>query len=178
MATFLIILSCLLFAGALALVPKKILLAPACAYIGLVLVSLAKSSDGYPLVPINATMLTGWLCMTIVVMTATILQPLPLRESSRGTGYLLTGALTGMAVGLLASSSGQQPAMMYGIMIAATVAGTFLGFLLYTRTPQGRPVGIGSGNFFKYLLAKGFPTAITVMQPGMVCVLLIAVYGR
>ena len=58
-----------------------------------------------------------------------------------------------------------------------TVAGVFLGFLLYTRTPQGAPVNLLSGNFFSYLLAKGFPAAITVMQLGVVLVIALALYN-
>ena len=59
-------------------------------------------------------------------------------------------------------------------MIVSVIIGIFIGFLMYTRTPDGRPVAPGTGNFFRYLLAKGFPTAITVMQPGVVLVLTIA----
>ncbi|MDE6142491.1 MAG: hypothetical protein K2F94_00270, partial [Muribaculaceae bacterium] len=114
-------------------------------------------------------------CMTIVVATATMLQPVPLRRASRGMGYIMTGAIAGMAIGLLGFSFASHVSMLYAIMVVATAAGTFFGFLIYTNTPQGRPVGIGSGNFFKYLLAKGFPTAITVMQLGVVLVLLIAI---
>lgn len=109
-------------------------------------------------------------------MTATLLQPLPLRRSSKGMGYIIVGAIAGMAVGLLGFSYASQVSVLYGIMIAATLAGIFFGFLLYTKTPEGRPVGIGTGNFFKYLLAKGFPTAITVMQIGVVLVLVIALH--
>lgn len=35
-----------------------------------------------------------------------------------------------------------------------------------------------AGNFFKYLLAKGFPTAITIMQIGVVLVIVIALYQK
>ena len=59
-------------------------------------------------------------------------------------------------------------------MILATVAGICLGFLLYTNTPDGRPVAPRTGHFFKYLLAKGFPTAVTVMQAGVALVLWVA----
>ena len=87
------------------------------------------------------------------------------------------GALAGMAVGLLACSFTTSIGILYTSMISGTVAGIFFGFLLYSRTPDGRPVGIGSGHFFQYLLAKGFPTAITVMQIGVAIVLAVAVYN-
>ncbi len=165
----------MLFIVAFALVSRRILLSPAAAYLALLTLSFAKDGNGYPLVPINSTILFGWLCMTLVVMVATILQPAPLRLTGKGTGYILVGALAGMAVGLLAFSFTTTVSMLYSIMIAATVAGCFFGFLLYTNTPEGRPVSIGSGHFFKYLLAKGFPIAITVMQAGVAAVILIAV---
>lgn len=176
MTVFLIILSVVLFIAALLLVPRRIILAPAASYLALLTLSFAKDGNGYQMVPINSTILFGWLCMTLVVMVATILQPLPLRSTGRGTGYITVGALAGMAIGVLAYTFTSSLSLLYGIMIAATAAGCFFGFLLYTNTPEGRPVSIGSGNFFKYLLAKGFPIAITVMQAGVVFVLLVALH--
>lgn len=176
MTVTVIIISCILFAAALALLPLRMLAAPACAFMGLMTLSFAKSADGYPLVPVNGTILIGWLCMTVVVTTATLLQPVAVRKTRRGMGYVIVGALAGMSVGILGYTVASQVSMLYGIMIAATVAGTFLGFLLYTNTPEGRAINVASGNFFRYLLAKGFPTAITVMQIGVALVLTIALY--
>lgn len=175
MTTLAIIFSCLFFAAAIALLPVKQLFAPACAFVGLLLLSFAKTAAGYPLLPINSTIIIGWLSMTVVVMAATLLQPLPVRESRHGMAYIIIGALVGMCVGLLGYTFVSQVSMLYGIMIVATVLGIFFGFMFYTNTPEGRPLGIASGNFFRYLLAKGFPVAITVMQIGVVLVLLIAV---
>lgn len=174
MTVMLIILSCVCFAAALALLPLRLLVAPAFSFIGLMLLSLS-GSDGFPILPINTTIITGWLAMTLVVMLATLLQPLPVRTQRRGMGYIETGAVAGMCVGLLGFTFSSSLALLYGIMIISTVAGIFFGFLLYTNTPDGKPVGLQSGNFFRYLLAKGFPTAITVMQLGIVLVLLLAV---
>lgn len=176
MTVTVIIISCILFAASLALLPLRMLAAPACAFMGLMTLSFAKSADGYPLVPVNGTILIGWLCMTVVVTTATLLQPVAVRNTRRGMGYIIVGALAGMSVGILGYTVASQVSMLYGIMIAATVAGTFLGFLLYTNTPEGRAINVASGNFFRYLLAKGFPTAITVMQIGVALVLTIALY--
>lgn len=164
--------------AAIVLLPMRILIAPACAFLGMFFLSFARSANGYPLVPVNGTILIGWLCMTVVVIIATLLQPLPVRNTSRGMGYMTVGALVGMAVGLLGFTVSYQINMLYGLMIVATVVGTFLGFLLYTNTPDGRAVGIRTGNFFHYLLAKGFPTAITVMQIGVVLVIVIALYQK
>lgn len=174
MTVMYIILSCVCFAAALAVLPIRQLIAPGLSFVGMMLLSL-HGSDGYPILPINTTIITGWLAMTLVVMLATLLQPVPVRAQTRGMGYIEIGALVGMAVGLLGFTFSSSLALLYGIMIIATVAGIFFGFLLYTNTPDGRPVGIQSGNFFRYILAKGFPTAITVMQLGIVLVLLLAV---
>lgn len=174
MTALFITISSLLFIASVWLLFRWQLAAPAAAYAGLVMASFATAAGNVPLVPLNYTILSGWLCMTVVVMAATVLQPLPLRRSRRGVGYMTVGAVTGMSVGLLGFSFASMVSMLYGIMIVATAAGTFLGFLLYSKTPEGSPLGIGSGQFFKYLLAKGFPTAITVMQIGVVLVLIIA----
>ncbi|MBD5356290.1 MAG: hypothetical protein HDR88_04700 [Bacteroides sp.] len=178
MSTFIIIISIILFVAAIALLPQRILIAPACAFLGMFFLSFARSSQDYPLVPVNGTILMGWLCMTIVVIVATLLQPLPVRRTSRGMGYMIVGAFVGMTVGLLGFTVSYQLNMLYGLMILSTIVGTFLGFLLYTNTPDGRAVGMATGNFFHYLLAKGFPTAITVMQIGVVLVLVIAIHQR
>lgn len=178
MAIFLVILSAALFLAALATLPSRPLWSPALSYVGLVVVSLARSG-GYPLLPINGVILTGWLCMTVIVMLATMMQPEPVRRQTRGMGYIIGGALAGLAVGLLGFTvvAVSSLGLLYGIMIAGVAAGVFFGFLLYTGTPQGAPVGLRSGFFFKYLLAKGFPAAITVMQIGVVLVIVIALYN-
>lgn len=173
MNIFLIILSGLLWVGAgVSLFGRQILSAPL-SYIALLLLSFLKS-NGYSVLPINTTILTGWLCMTLVVTLAVWLQSEPMRAQTRGMGYILGGGVAGLAVGLLGNSITTEPGMLYSIMVIAMIAGIFFGFFIYTRTPQGKPVALQSGNFFKYLLAKGFPTAITLMQAGIVLVLLIA----
>lgn len=175
MAIALIILSALLWIAALwLLTTSRQMLAPAASYLALYLVSLAKV-DGAPLLPFNNVILIGWLAMTLVVMCATMLQAPALQAQTRGTGYITAGAAAGMVVGLLGYTVTSSGSMIYSIMILATALGTFLGFLMFSRTPQGADVGISTGRFFKYLLAKGFPAAITVMMIGVAAVLAIAV---
>ncbi len=174
MAVFLIILSVLLWVGSLVILPRKSLFAPGLSFLGLLAISFA-SRNGYQLVPVNNTILTGWLCMTVVVMLATYMQPLPVRNSSRGMSYILIGGIVGLALGLLGFTFTTNLSMLYGIMIVGVIAGIFFGFLLYTRTPDGKGVDLGSGNFFRYLFAKGFPTAITLMQIGVVLVIVMAI---
>ena len=173
MAIFFIILSCVLWILSLWLLRGRQVAAPAASFLALVCLSFAEK-NGWQLLPINMTMLTGWLCMTLVVMFACYLQPSAVRAQTKGWGYITGGALVGMVVGLLGSSFHMGVSLLYGIMILSTIAGIFLGFLLYTNTPDGRPVAPRSGHFFKYLLAKGFPTAVTVMQAGVALVLLVA----
>ena len=173
MTVFLIIVSCVLWIAAIATLPRRPLFSPFLSYLGLLIISFAKSGP-YELLPINGVMTTGWLCMTMVVMLTTLMQPADVRKESRGMGYIIVGAFTGLAVGLLGYTVSTDISMLYGIMIVAVVVGIFCGFLLFSRTPRGTSFSIASGNFFRYLLAKGFPTAITVMQIGIVLVLWLA----
>lgn len=175
MAIFLIILSALLWAASGYMLRGRQMVAPVLSFAALLCLSLARR-DGYQLLPINLTMLSGWFCMTVVVMFVTYLQPAVLRAQTKGWGYLAGGAVTGMVVGLLGYTVTANVSMLYGLMILGTVVGTILGFLLYVRTPDGKGVAPGSGHFFRYLLAKGFPTAITVMQLGVA--LTLAVYTQ
>ena len=174
MTVFLIILSCVLWIAALWTLRGRQILSPALSYAGLLVLSFARS-NGYQLLPINATILTSWFCMTLVVMFIVLLQPEPVRRQTRGTAYMTVGALTGLAVGLLGFTFTSRISLLYAVMVLGVIVGIYCGFLLYTKTPDGEPIRPGSGNFFHYLLAKGFPAAITVMQPGVALVLTIAI---
>lgn len=175
MTLFLIILSCVLWAVSLIALAGRPALGPALSYLALLSLSFA----GFPAAEyINNTILIGWLCMTLVVMFATYLQPAAVVSQTRGMGYIIVGGVVGMAVGLLGFTFISTLSLLYAVMILATLAGIFFGFLLYSRTPDGQPVAIGSDRFFPYLLAKGFPTAVTVMQLGVALVLVIAVSGQ
>lgn len=173
MYILIIILCALLWLCSLVALHGRQMLAPALSYGALILLSFARKG-GYQLLPINTTILMGWFLMTVVVMLIVILQSEAVRRQTRGTVYMIIGAITGMAVGLLGFTFSDNLQLLYGAMIAGVIVGIFCGFLLYTRTPEGAPVAPGSGNFFRYLLAKGFPTGITVMQLGVVLVLTIA----
>lgn len=173
MSVFLVILSSLLWLAAIAALLRRPVAAPALSYLGLLILSFAKDGN-LPLLPISPVMLWAWLAMTVVVSMSVLLQPQSVRKSASGTGYMAGGAITGLAIGLLGFTLSANLGMLYGIMVVAVAAGTFLGFLLFSRTPKGTPFAPASGRFFNYLLAKGFPTAITVMQIGVALVLAIA----
>ncbi|MCM1365769.1 MAG: hypothetical protein NC201_00825 [Prevotella sp.] len=175
MDVFFIILSCLLWCGAFRALFKRMLLAPGLSYLALLALSFAER-DGMPLMPINNVILISWLSMTIIVMLIVMIQPNVVRRASRGIGYISIGAVAGMAVGLLGFSISEDITLRYSIMVVATAVGTFLGYIMYTNTPTGRMDRPGHQSFFGYLLAKGFPTAITVMQLGVALVIAIALY--
>lgn len=173
MSIFLLIVSILFWVASLISLPSRPFFSPALSYLGLLGLSFCES-DGIPWLPINSAMLISWLCITVVVMLATMLQPAAVRSQARGMAYMIGGAIVGLAIGLLGFTVASSINMLYGIMIVAVAAGIFFGFLMYSNTPHGRGVGLASGHFFSYLFAKGFPTAVSVMQIGLVLVLLVA----
>lgn len=170
MTIFLLVLSIIVWAAAIGSLPSRPLFSPALSYLGLVGISFCR----FPSVLIPNSMLWSWLCITVVVMMATILQPAAINRQARGMAYIIGGAAVGLAIGLLGFTFCNTLSAYYAVMIVAVLIGIFLGFLLYSNTPDGRPVGAMSANFFRYLMAKGFPTAVTVIQIGLVFVLLIA----
>lgn len=173
MTIFLIIAACICFIASVAFLPKYQLIAPGAAYLGLLCLSF-NGSSGYPVLPLNGTILVSWLCMTIVVMMVTLLQPDAIRSQSRGMGYIIIGGFVGLAVGLLGFTFSSSLSILNAIMVTGVIAGIFFGYLTFTNTPHGTAVNLKSGNFFKYLLAKGFPTAITIIQIGVALVITIA----
>lgn len=172
MSIFLLVASIVVWVAAIATLPARPLYSPALAYLGLLGLSFCQT-DGISWLPINSTMLISWLAITLVVMMATLLQPIAIRMQTRGMAYMIGGGAVGLAIGLLGYTVASSISMLYGIMIVAVAVGIFFGFMLYSNTPDGRAVRIGSGNFFRYLFAKGFPAAVTIMQIGLVFVLLV-----
>lgn len=175
MTTVLIILVSLIWAISFLTLRRRQILAPLLSYCALLLLSFVKS-NGYPVLPINTTILTSWLGMTVVVMFIIILETDKMRQQTRGTSSMIIGGLAGLAVGLLGYTVTPSLSVRYGLMIISVIIGICCGFLLYSRTPEGTGVRIGTGNFHRYLLAKGFPTAITIMQAGVPLVMTIALY--
>lgn len=172
MSIFLLILSIIVWVAAIGTLPSRPLFSPILSFLGLLGISCCRS-DGYAWLPISGSMLISWLCISLVVMMATVLQPAAINRQARGMAYIIGGAAVGLAIGLLGFTISDSISVLYAIMVVATAVGIFFGFLLYSNTPDGRAIGVMSGNFFRYLLAKGFPTAVTVMQIGLVFVLLI-----
>lgn len=175
MSVVLIILSCLLWVGAFAAFPRRILLSPALSFCALLLLSFARI-HGVPAVPVANSMTLSWLCITLVVMMVILLQNPAIRIQSRGTGYILFGAVAGMAAGLAVYTVSASTNLLYAMMLGGTAIGIILGLLIFSNTPAGRAIAPSTGHFWQYLLAKGFPALITVAQIGIALVILIATY--
>lgn len=173
MSIVFLVISIVLWVCAIGSLPVRPLYGPGLSFLGLLALSFCQT-EGIAWIPLSNNMLISWLCITVVAMLATVLQPSIVRSQTRGMAYIIGGGIVGMAIGLLGFTVTSFISGLYGIMIIATIAGIFFGFLLYSNTPDGRAVGIGSGNFFRYLLAKGVPTAVTLMMLGLVFVILIA----
>lgn len=171
MHIFLIILAIVLWLASAVTLFYHQSAAPLLSFLGLTTISQARI-DGLQLLPVNTVMLIGWFAITLVVTIATMLQPAAIREQKRGVGYMLGGGFTGLVLGLLAATITSTPSLVYGIMIVTVAVAVFFGFLIFTNTPRGIQVGIPTGRFFRYLLAKGFPVAVSLMMPGMVLVLM------
>lgn len=172
-AVILIVISIICWGGSIFTLFKRPLLSPVLSFIALWVLSFANNDYGLQLLPINNTIIYGWLCMTLVVMLATVLQPAGVVQQTRGVGYMTIGAFVGLAVGLLGYTVIADLSVRYGIMVAAVAVGVVFGYLMFTNTPQGADVSLRSGNFLRYLAAKGFPVAISVMMMGIPAVILV-----
>lgn len=167
MSVVLLILSIVFFTAAVAFIFIREMLAPLASFLGLLFMWLSKA------LPINNNMIIMWLCMTVLVICLPMLQDSAMRSRRDGLGYMTAGGFTGMAIGLLGISFASTANMLYGIMIVATLAGIFFGFMLYGNTPTGKQRNPAFSRSFNYLLAKGFPLAVTIIQIGIVFVLLV-----
>lgn len=165
MSVALMIIGIICFAGALWLLFSREVLAPATSLLGLVSVYF---SYRLPLAP---NMVITWVALTVIVMGVSFMQPAAVMAQKRGMGYMTIGAIAGMAVGLISVSATTSLTAQYACMIVGVLAGIFFGFMLFSRTPDAAAVRFPSSRFFSYLAAKGFPLAITIIQPGIVIML-------
>lgn len=179
MMALIIVASCLIWVAAIVALWWRPVVSPVLSFLALLCLSLAKTGaqtvgGPFPLVPVNSNVMMSWLCMTVVVTGATVMQPAARLAGKQGMAYLLAGAVAGLAVGLLAVSFSSELSVLYGCMVIAVAAGTFFGWILFANTPAGKNDRVESSRFFQNLLAKGFPVAITVMQIGVPLVILVA----
>lgn len=165
MSVVLIILAVILYGVAGLLLYKKELLGPVAAFLAMGAVYL---SD---LLPMNLNMIIAWLCLTLVVTGVSAMQAPAVMAQRRSMGYIMTGSIAGLAVGLMGYTFTPSISAVYAIMVLAIVAGIFFGYLLFTRTPDGAQLLTSRSRFFSYLLAKGFPVAIAVSMLGVPLIL-------
>lgn len=127
------------------------------------------------LLPLNVNIIITWLALTLITVGVSIMQPPAVMSQRRGVGYMTVGALCGMVLGLTGMTLAVASLnAVYALMVTGVLVGTFLGYFLYTRTPRGKALSQSRSRFVSYLLAKGFPVAVTVMQLGVVLILWLA----
>ena len=165
MSMLFVILAVLLFGVSVLLLFRREMLGPVAAFLAFGPVYLSGQ------LPMNVNMLVTWLCLTLVVTGVSALQPMAVMSQTRGMGYMSLGALAGMIVGMMAYSLSHSLGFVYSMMCLGVLAGVFLGYLLFTRTPKGMELSMSRSRFFSYLLAKGFPVAVSAMMLGVVAIL-------
>ncbi|MCM1005703.1 MAG: hypothetical protein NC402_05325 [Prevotella sp.] len=170
MSVFLIILAVALYAVSGLLLYRKEVLGPVASFLALGTVYLSEA------LPMNMNMLITWLCLTLVVTGVSAMQEPAVMSQRRGMGYIMAGAVVGLAVGLMGYTFTTEVSAVYAVMVLAVVAGIFFGYLLFTRTPDGEQLRRSRSRFFSYLLAKGFPVAIAVMMLGVPLILWLFTY--
>lgn len=169
MSLTLIILALILMAGSLALLFTKESVAPTAAFLGLAAIYFSGS------LPMKMNLLLTWMCITLMVTAVSAMQPAPVMAQRRGMGYLTVGGVAGLAVGLACMGVVDSLPGVYATMTAGTLAGIFFGYLVFGRTPAGTALRQSRRRYFSYLLAKGFPVAITLLQIGAAILLAVAV---
>lgn len=110
--------------------------------------------------PFSTETMIFWGIAVVLVTVNSFMLPAFIRNSSRGLGYIATGALAGMAVGLTL----YRPATV----ICGAVIGTFVAAIAYTRTANGAVLEFPTSKFFNYLGAKGIPAVMTASMIGLV----------
>lgn len=114
---------------------------------------------------LNTSTLIFWGVASAIAIGITILLPNNIRESRVGLPYFCTGALVGMALGMLTNTSA-------GI-ITGTAVGVILGSLAFSRADKTNLLEFPSRRFFNYLCAKGLPLTVVISMAG-ICILSIA----
>lgn len=168
-AIVLLIISIAAYGASLAALYLRGNLAPVAGFAGLLFMWLSGA------LPLNGSIVAMWLCITLIVVCIGLLQPPAVRSSRVGAGYMALGGIAAMAVGLLGFTFARSLSMLHGIMVVATLAGVVFGYMLFSNTPAGRNFRLGRPGAVAYLLAKGFPVAIALMELGVTLVVLLAV---
>lgn len=116
--------------------------------------------------PFTTGTMIFWGVAVAIVVANRFLLPAFVRDSRRGLGYIATGAIVGMAIGLTLYTAAS--------VIIGAVVGSFLGALAYTRTSAGASLEFPTSKFFNYLGAKAIPAVIAASMAGLIFAGLIA----
>lgn len=108
-------------------------------------------------------LLTSWGIAVAIVVATDLLHPHSLSRATNGMGYIGSGALVGVMVGMTAFS--------FLWMVVGAAVGTLAGGYFYARTPAGKPLQFPSPRFFQYLCAKGLPAIVTASVLGITLLL-------
>lgn len=162
MASLFIILGAMLTLTAILLTFRPVFPASLVAYGSLWMFQLS----GHLQFPTNTIIF--WSIATLIVLGLDRLLPAALTRASQGQGYIATGTLAAMAVGMLLSGA--------GIILGAAI-GAFLGALAYSRTPAGQALAFPSSAFTRFLCAKGLPAIVAFSMVGLVLRDLLVTYG-
>lgn len=114
---------------------------------------------------LDTSTLIFWGAASAIAIAITALLPKNIRDTRVGLPYFCTGALVGMAIGMLTNTSA-------GI-ITGSAAGVVLGALAFSRADRTNPLDFPSRRFFNYLCAKGLPLTVVASMAG-ICILSIA----
>lgn len=110
--------------------------------------------------PFADSVMWFWGVAVVIVMINHRLLPGRIRNSRRGVGYMATGAITGMALGLTLHTAAS--------IIVGAAAGAIIAAVAYARTADGAVLQFPTSRFFNYLGAKGIPAVITAVMTGFI----------
>lgn len=104
-------------------------------------------------------LLVFWGVTAAVAVALSLMLPANVSRSRVGMPYMCTGALAGMALGMVAASS--------AAIILCTALGIAAAALLMGRMKPGEALAFPSKQFFNYVLAKGFPLLVAYSMVGL-----------
>ncbi len=106
-----------------------------------------------------------WGVASAIAIGIMALLPEQVRKSTLGVGFIVTGALAGMALGILANT--------ISAIIAGAALGAVFGGVAASRTRGGRVLDFPTKRFFNYLCAKGLPAVVSISMIGILATFLI-----
>ena len=115
--------------------------------------------------PISMGQLIFWGAASAIAICIMVLLPNVVRKSDLGVRFIVTGALAGVAIGVLANTM--------AAIIAGAALGVIFGGVAASRTRVGRVLDFPTKRFFNYLCAKGLPMVVAMSMIGILASFLI-----